>query len=73
MLKNNICIGERAGDHITDEDNQFCFSVQIYDPKMVKRLSEFRTTMTQKEYKVVYAVVMRALSGGAYRKESICA
>ena len=48
---NNIALGYMAGYDITTERLQLCIKLD--------GLEEVRTTMTQEEYEVVYAIVQR--------------
>lgn len=54
-----ICLGPEAGEDIIDEDYQFRFSTNALESR-----TEFCTTMTEEEWKVVHAVVSRALKNG---------
>ncbi len=56
-----VCLGLSAGENITNENYQFRFSTDIIEPR-----TEFKATMTEEEWKVVHAVVSRALKNSKH-------
>ena len=58
----NICLGPHAGESLNDESYQFCLTTACGGP-------EFRTTMSEVEYKHVHSVVTRAIQESKNGKE----
>lgn len=61
-----VCLGNRAGEKITDENYQFCFTTSGEMP------IEFSTVMTEDEWRVVHIVLKRALLNGKSLEENKC-
>lgn len=71
----NICLGYRAGEDITTESYQFCFTIPEMPALLCShgygafRMAEYRVTMTPTEYAVMMNVVGRAKHSWRYLPE----
>jgi len=71
----NIHLGYRAGEDITTESYQFCFTIPEMPALLCShgygafRFAEYRVTMTPAEYAVLMNVVVRAKDSWRYLPE----